>query len=154
MVKFARGSGFVELRDVEDRPPGRNQVKVEVKATGICGSDLHVYHDTINYKIRTPVVMGHEFSGVVVDKGPEAQSVEVGDRVTGEPSVYICGRCSYCLSEHYNLCPDRRVMGYWHDGSFAPYCNATFVHRLPDSVGFEAGALTELLACCVHTVIE
>lgn len=154
VVKFERGSGFVELRDVVDRAPECNQVKVEVKVTGICGSDLHVYHDTINYRIRTPVVMGHEFSGVVVDRGSEVTGVEVGDRVTGEPSVYICGRCPYCLSEHYNLCPDRRVLGYWHDGSFAPYCNATFVHRLPDSVGFEAGALTELLACCVHTVIE
>ena len=93
VVKFERGSGFVELRDVVDRAPECNQVKVEVKATGICGSDLHVYHDTINYRIRTPVVMGHEFSGVVVDRGSEVTGVEVGDRVTGEPSVYICGRC-------------------------------------------------------------
>ena len=45
-------------------------------------------------------------------------------------------------------------MGYWHDGCFAPFCNATFVHKLPDNVSFEAGALTELLACCVHSVTE
>ena len=155
VVKFARGSGFVELREVEEQTLEPNQVRIKVEATGICGSDLHVYHDTINYAIQTPVVMGHEFSGVVVEKGPAVgDQVEVGDRVTGEPSVYICGQCPYCLSEHYNLCPDRRVMGYWHDGSFAPYCNATFVHKLPASVSFEAGALTELLACCVHSVIE
>ncbi|NKB66866.1 MAG: alcohol dehydrogenase catalytic domain-containing protein [Candidatus Latescibacteria bacterium] len=155
VVKFARGSGFVEMRDVEEQTLEPNQVRIKVEATGICGSDLHVYHDTINYAIQTPVVMGHEFSGVVVEKGPAvSDAVEVGDRVTGEPSVYICGQCPYCLSEHYNLCPDRRVMGYWHDGCFAPYCNATFVHKLPDSISFEAGALTELLACCVHSVIE
>lgn len=155
VVKFARGCGFVELREVVDRPPGPGQVKVEVKAAGICGSDLHIFHDTIKYNIRTPVVLGHEFSGVVVEKGAQVgDEIAVGDRVTGEPSVYICGKCPYCLSEHYNLCPDRQVMGYWHDGCFAPYCNATFVHRLPEQVGFEAGALTELLACCVHSVVE
>ena len=92
---------------------------------------------------------------MVVEKGAEVgDQVQVGDRVTGEPSVYICGDCDYCLSEHYNLCPERKVMGYWHHGCFAPYCNATFVHKLPEGVGFEAGALTELLACCVHSVIE
>jgi L-iditol 2-dehydrogenase len=155
VVKFARGDGFVDMREVEESPPGPNQVKVEVKATGICGSDLHIYHDTINNPIRTPVVLGHEFSGIVVEKGSEVgDDIKVGDRVTGEPSASICGKCRYCLSEHYNLCPDRKILGYWFHGSFAPYCNATFVHKLPDTVSFAAGALTELLACCVHGVTE
>jgi L-iditol 2-dehydrogenase len=155
VVKYQRGDGFVALREVEETAPGPNQVKIEVKATGICGSDVHVYRDTINYSIRTPVVMGHEFSGVVVEKGSQVgDEIKMGDRVTGEPSMSICGRCDYCLSEHYNLCSERKVMGYSHNGSFAPYCNATFVHKLPESVSFAAGALTELLACCVHSVTE
>jgi L-iditol 2-dehydrogenase len=155
VVKYGRGSGFVELREVDERPPGPGQVKVEVKAAGICGSDLHIYHDTINYNIRTPVVLGHEFSGVVVAKGDGVgDDIRIGDRVTGEPSIFICGACDYCRSGHYNMCPTRQVMGYFHDGCFAPYVNATFVHKLPDAVSFEAGAVTELLACCVHSVIE
>ena len=155
VVKYERGPGFVELREVADAPPGPRQVKVEVRAAGICGSDLHIYHDTINYKIRTPVVMGHEFSGIVVEKGSDAgDEIAIGDRVTGEPSIEICGRCDYCRGGHYNMCPSRTVMGYFHDGCFAPRVNATLVHRLPDGVSFEAGALTELLACCVHSVIE
>ena len=155
VVKYSRGHGFVELRDVEETPPAPNQVKVEVKAAGICGSDLHLYHDTINYRIQTPVVMGHEFSGVVVEKGAEFEgSAEVGERVTGEPTITLCGICDYCRSEHYNLCSQREVMGYYRDGCFALRCNATLVHKLPDSVSFEAGALTELLACCVHAVTE
>ena len=155
VVKYERGPGFVEMREVAHAPPGPRQVKVEVRAAGICGSDLHIYHDTINYKIRTPVVMGHEFSGVVVEKGSDVgDEVAVGDRVTGEPSIEICGCCDYCRSGHYNMCPSRTVMGYFHDGCFAPFVNATLVHRLPDGVSFEAGALTELLACCVHSVIE
>ena len=90
VIKYERGDGFVELRDLAEEPPGPAQVKVEVKAAGICGSDLHVYRDTINYKIQTPVVMGHEFSGVVVEKGAEVGAdIQVGDRETGEPSDYI-----------------------------------------------------------------
>lgn len=155
VVKFARGDGFVELRDVEESPPAPHQVKIEVKASGICGSDIHIYHGDINILMRFPVVIGHEFSGVVVDKGSEAgEEIRIGDRVTAEPSATICGRCRYCRSEYYNLCPDRKLLGYWFNGSFARYCNATFVHKLPDNVSFAAGAVTELLACCVHGVVE
>lgn len=155
VVKYARGNGYVDLREVAETPPRPNQLKIEVKASGICGSDLHIFHDTIKIPMRPPVVMGHEFSGVVVEKGAEADDeIKVGDRVTGEPSVEICGKCRYCRSEYYNLCSERKVMGYWHNGCFARYCNVTFAHRLPDNVSFEAGAMTELLACCVHGVIE
>ena len=140
---------------VEDLPipePGPGEILVKIGYSAICGTDVHAFL----YDIAPPgSVMGHEFSGLVVDKGAGVgDEIKIGDRVTGEPSVYICGQCDYCLSEHYNLCPDRKVMGYYHDGCFAPYCNASFVHKLPESVGFEAGALTELLACCVHSVIE
>ena len=155
VVKYERGDGFVELRDIEDSEPGIDQVKIRVEATGICGSDLHILHDTINFRIRPPVIMGHEFSGVVVEVGKQADDkIRVGDRVTGEPTIYRCGKCDLCLSGFYNLCSNREVMGYYHHGSFAPFCNATLVHKLPDNVGFEAGAMTELLACCVHSVIE
>jgi L-iditol 2-dehydrogenase len=155
VVKYARGDGFVDLREVEDVPPEPNQVKIEVKATGICGSDLHIYHDDINIPIRVPVVIGHEFSGTVVEKGTRVgDEIAIGDRVTAEPSGYICGQCRYCLSEYYNLCAERKIIGYWFNGSFAPYCNATFVHKLPDNVSFKAGSVTELLACTVHGVIE
>jgi L-iditol 2-dehydrogenase len=155
VVKQARGHGFVDYVDVEEVPPSAGQVKVKVEASGLCGSDLHLYHDTINYPIRTPVVLGHEFSGTVVEKGTGVGGeVAIGDRVTGEPTMTKCGKCDYCRSEHYNMCPDRKVMGYWFDGSFAPFCNVAQVHHLPAGVSFEAGAMTELLACCVHAVLD
>ncbi len=155
VVKHARGHGFVDLLEVEERQPAEGQVRIKVEASGICGSDLHLYHDTFNYAINTPVVLGHEFSGIVVDKGEGVgEEVGIGDRVTGEPTMTHCGYCDYCRDEHYNMCPDRKVMGYWFDGSFAPFCNAARIHRLPDAVSFEAGAMTELLACCVHAVLD
>ena len=155
LVKCARGDGFVELREVEEEPPAANQVKIEVRACGICGSDLHILHDEINIPMRPPVVIGHEFSGVVVEKGSEASNeIRIGDRVTAEPNVYTCGQCRYCRSEYYNLCPDRKVLGYWYNGGFARYTNATRVHKLPDNVSFVAGSLTEPVAICVHGIIE
>ena len=155
VVKAARGHGHVELRDIDPQSPGPGQVQIKVEAAGVCGSDLHMYHDTINYNIRTPVVMGHEFAGTVVAVGEGTDgTVAIGDRVTGEPSIFICRQCDYCRAGQYNMCPERQVMGYYHDGCFASTVNATFVHQLPPSVSFEAGALTELLACCVHSVIE
>jgi L-iditol 2-dehydrogenase len=155
LVKYRRGDGFVEIREVTEPEPGPRQVKIEVRAAGICGSDIHILHDEINIPLRPPVIMGHEFSGVVVDKGSKVDDgVRIGDRVTAEPSGSICGTCRYCRSEHYNLCPERRILGYSADGCFAPYCNALLVHRLPENVSFEAASITELLACCIHGVIE
>ena len=155
VVKYDRGDGFVELRDVEDTPPLPHQVKVEVKASGICGSDLHILHDDIAIPIYPPVVVGHEFSGVVVEKGAEmGDEIQIGDRVTGEPSTYICGECLFCREERYHLCSDRKILGYSANGCFTKYCNVTFLHKLPDNVSYNAGACTELIACCLHGVIE
>ena len=155
LVKYARGDGFVELREVREEPPAPNQVKIEVKACGVCGSDLHILHDEINIPIRPPVVIGHEFSGIVVEKGSEAaEEIKIGDRVTAEPNIYTCGKCRYCRTEYYNLCANRKVAGYWFNGGFARYTNATFVHKLPDNVSFVGGALTEPVAICIHGIVE
>jgi L-iditol 2-dehydrogenase len=131
-------------------------VKVEVRAAGVCGSDLHIYHDEIGISIEPPVVMGHEFAGVVVEQGAGVEGLQVGDRVTCETTAWSCGRCRACRAGHYNMCASRKVVGYALDGCFARYCvvNRRQVHPLPDNVDFLAGALTEPLACCVHAVLE
>ena len=136
--------------------PGPGEVLVEVEAAGICGSDLHVYGDEIAIPIRVPVVVGHEFSGVVAAVGDKVESVAPGMRVTALPSVRICGECRYCRSGAINLCLRRESMGYWHDGSFAPLCVAPerCIRELPTNVGFRAAALSEPLACAVHAVVE
>ncbi len=156
LVKYALGSGNVALRDVEEPVPGPGQAKIAVKAAGICGSDLHIYHDEIQIPIEPPVVMGHEFAGVVVECGEGVEHIQVGDRVTCETSATICGRCLQCRIGNYNMCTDRKVVGYAVDGCFARYCvvNERQVHVLLDNIDFVAGALTEPLACCVHAVTE
>jgi L-iditol 2-dehydrogenase len=156
IVKYASGKGNVEIRDVPEPMPGPRQVKVEVKAAGVCGSDLHIYYDEIAIPIRPPVIMGHEFSGVVVQVGDQVRGVQMGDRVTCETTATSCGQCLQCRMGNYNMCANRTVVGYAMDGCFARYCvvNDHQVHLLPENVGFLAAALTEPLACCVHAVLE
>jgi L-iditol 2-dehydrogenase len=156
LFKTAPGDGNMELRDTEVPKPGPGQVLVEVKAAGICGSVLHIYHWDIAFAMRPPMIVGHEFSGVIVENGPGVDGWKPGDRVTAEPSAIICGECRYCRTGAYNLCANRRVMGYWVNGVFAEYVvvGAHRLHRLPDRTSFEEGALTEPLACCVHAVHE
>ncbi len=156
LFKTAPGEGNMELRSVPEPKPGPGEVLIEVKAAGICGSDLHIYHWDINFKLKPPVVIGHEYAGEIVEIGPDVEGWSVGDRVTAEPSAIVCGTCRYCRTGSYNLCPERRVQGYWVNGAFAEYTvmPAHRLHRLPANVDFRTGSLVEPLACCVHGVLE
>ena len=112
LVKYARGKGNMEVRQVAERRLAANEVRIQVEATGICGSDLHIFHDEIKIPIQIPVVVGHEFSGRVSEVGKQVEQVRVGERVTAMPSVRVCGTCRYCRTGSYNLCIRRESMGY------------------------------------------
>ena len=156
LVKYEKGPGNMEIRDVPEPQPEKGQVKIEVKATGICGSDLHIYHDDIVIAVKPPVVVGHEFSGVIAEAGDGTAGWKTGERVVSELGFEVCGRCYNCLAGFPNLCDTRKSIGYWYNGAFARYVivPAEGVHRLPDNVSFEEGALSEPLACVVHGVLE
>ena len=156
LVKYARGHGNMEIRDIQQPVPSEREVLVQVEATGICGSDLHVFEDSIAIPMRVPVVVGHEFSGVVIEVGDVVETVTPGMRVTALPSVRICGRCRYCRRGSINLCIGRESMGYYHDGSFTRQCLVPerCVRQLPDNVSYRAAAMSEPLACAVHAVVE
>ena len=156
LVKYEKGPGNMEIRDVPEPQPEQGQVKIEVKAAGICGSDLHIYHDDIVIAVKPPVVVGHEFSGVIAGLGDGTAGWKTGERVVSELGFEVCGRCYNCLAGFPNLCDSRKSIGYWYNGAFARYIivPAEGVHRLPDNASFEQGALTEPLACVVHGVLE
>jgi threonine dehydrogenase-like Zn-dependent dehydrogenase len=130
-----------------------NELKIKVKVTGICGSEIHAYHGTHEYRIP-PVVSGHEFAGEVVEIGSNVTKYGIGDRVTVEPQ-YGCGECSYCRNGHYNVCKNKVVLGSnkW-SGSFGEYVIAPeeAVIPLPDNLTYEQGALIEPLAVGLHIV--
>ncbi|WP_101842911.1 zinc-binding dehydrogenase [Halobacillus sp. Marseille-P3879] len=154
LVKTELGFGHLELQDKEVPVVGPDQVKIEVKYAGICGSDIHTYEG--HYKVAAPVTLGHEFSGTVVEVGEGVTEFKPGDRVTSETTFYICGECEYCQSGDYNLCNSRKGLGTQQDGGFAKYLVARkdSVHHLPEHVDFQAAAMTEPLACTYHAVAK
>ncbi|QRN83755.1 alcohol dehydrogenase catalytic domain-containing protein [Chloroflexota bacterium] len=139
----------------EDHPMNNllpDEVRIKVKYAAICGSDLHLYKG-LHPSVSLPSAVGHELSGVVIEKGSEVTNLQVGDRVTVEP-VIACGKCHFCLRGQYHLCQDvsfhyRRGQGAFGEYFIAP---ARYVFRLPDSVSLETGALVEPLSVALHAV--
>lgn len=153
VVKTAPGTGNVDYIEVPEPECKSNGVKIEVRYSGICGTDIHVYHD--RFRNYPPVILGHEFSGVVVETGAAVTGVKPGDRVTVLPSsAVVCGTCDYCRRGYYMFCAVRRGMGHGVNGSFTRYVAVRDdqVYKLPDFVSFEVGALTEPFASAVQPI--
>jgi L-iditol 2-dehydrogenase len=146
----------MELKEVQVPTPKQDEVLVQVYCIGICGSDVHYYeHGRIGrYEVKQPIILGHELAGVVVQIGSDVTNVSVGDRVAVEPGV-TCGRCDYCKSGRYNLCPDVVFMATPPvDGAWAEYVavRSDFLFKLPDAMSFEEGALLEPLSVGFHAM--
>lgn len=155
VVKTRSGEGHVQWIRVAEPQCSPGKVKIEVAYSGVCGTDLHVYHD--RFRNYPPVILGHEFSGIVTETGAGVERVRVGDRVTVFPaSAVICGACEYCRRGYYLFCPARRGMGHGVNGSFTRYVvvREDQVYLLPPNVPLEDGALTEPFACAVQAVEE
>jgi len=138
---------------IEERPvprSGPREVLIEIKAVGVCGSDVHYYeHGRIGtYVVRQPLILGHESSGVIVDVGEGVSRERIGQRVAIEPGVPD-GVCRQCRTGHYNLCPNVRFFGTPPiDGAFTNYVTilSDFAYALPDQMSDEEGALIEPLS--------
>lgn len=152
IMKVAAGVGNVEVRDIPEPDIKDGLVKIRVEAAGLCGTDLHIFKD--EFRSWPPVVLGHEVAGEVVEVGAGVSGIETGQRVTTETYFYTCGQCRYCRAGQNNLCLNRRSIGSGVNGGFTNYVvvPAKNIHRLPENVDYEAGALTEPLACVVHAV--
>ena len=144
----------IEFAEVPKPRINPDEVLIEVKAAAICGSDLGIYDYTPAYsKMRLPVVMGHEFSGRIAETGLQVKGYVVGDKVLAE-SVKSCGTCVYCHSGQENLCEASTLFGIHTDGGMAEYVAVPYklLHRLPDELSYEAGALIEPLSNALHFV--
>lgn len=153
--KIAKGWGNVRLVEMEDPRPGTGEVLIRVAAAGICGTDIHIFHDVFP-KVRIPVTLGHELAGEVAEVGGGVDTWRPGDRVTVESAASFCGKCTHCLQGQTQRCEERVALGYGKDGGFASYVavRSTALHRIPDTISLEEGALCEPLACAVHAVME
>ena len=156
LMKTSRGVGNLELRDIPPPEPAANEVLVEVAAAGICGSDVHFKYDHGFY--TPPVVLGHEYSGVVRGVGEGVTQIVEGDRVVSPATAY-CGQCYQCKMGHVNRCtaPNKRILGVsLANGAFAKFLTVPeyIVHRVPENVSMEEAALAEPTACVVHALAD
>ncbi|MCE5344227.1 MAG: zinc-dependent alcohol dehydrogenase family protein [Eubacteriales bacterium] len=148
------GNGQFQIRNMEERALLPHEIRLKNMAAGICGTDVHIYHgDKGSADVVPPVVLGHEYSGIVLETGCEVKALHPGDHVTVDPNRY-CGECGFCRTGRKQLCDQLFAIGVNRDGGFAQQnvVPEAQCYRLGDHVPFRAGAMAEPLSCCLHGV--
>ncbi len=151
-VYYAKQDMKIEERDLP--VVGEQEVLIQVKACGICGTDVHIYEgDKGSADVNQPTVLGHEFSGLVTQVGASVTRFQVGDRVCVDPNWY-CGNCDPCRDGVVHYCENMESYGVTLDGGFQEYCavNERQVYKLGDNTSYEEGAMVEPLGCCLHGI--
>jgi len=149
VVQYEMKKGAVELREMERPEIGENEVLLRVRGVGVCGSDVHQYHNTQSWSVKVPVILGHEFCGEVAAAGKGVKGFKEGDRVASETAAEIDPDSPMTRRGMYNLDPARRGFGYDIHGAMAEYVKvpSRLLHRIPKNVPMEVAAMTE--PCCV-----
>jgi len=149
------GPGDIRVENISDPRLEADGILIEVKACGICGSDMHPYR--VGGLIEPGLIMGHEFSGDVIEVGANVADIKKGDRVTAA-SVQPCGQCHWCQKKQTHRCPNMKVFGVHMPGAFAEYISVPLalinqtVFPLPDEISYEDGATVEPLSVAANTV--
>ncbi|WP_121610003.1 NAD(P)-dependent alcohol dehydrogenase [Mesobacillus foraminis] len=146
----------IELQEIKIPVPKDDEVLIEIKAVGLCGSDVHYYqHGRIgDFIVEKPIILGHEASGNVVEIGRNVKGLTVGQRVSIEPGA-TCGECEYCKEGRYNLCPSVEFLATPpYDGAFCEYIamRADLVFPIPEEMSYETAALVEPFSVGVHAI--
>ena len=155
-MKAAVYFGRHDLRviDMDEGTIGDDQVKISVKYCGVCGTDIHIYEgDGGASEVVPPIIIGHEFSGVVHTVGKNVKSVQVGDRVSVDPND-ACGECYFCRNAQAHFCKNMVGIGTTYPGGFAEYVTVREkqVYKIPDNLSHETAALVETVSCCLHGI--
>ncbi len=155
LVKYGLGKNETEFRDVPIPSIADDDVLIEVKAAGVCGSDI-AFQDGLHANIcNPPVILGHEFSGVIAKVGKNVTDWKVGDRVVSDNTGYVCGKCYACSTADYLSCPHRLGIGYGMDGGFTNFVRVpgqimkifpNCLMKIPDCMSFEEAAVLD--PCC------
>lgn len=143
-----------EIREMKKTVLGDHEVLVKNMACGICGTDVHIYEGGKgSADVTPPVVLGHEYSGIVVEVGSAVTTVAVGDHVALDPNMY-CGLCTPCRMGKKQNCENLFALGVNVDGGMAEYsvCPDTQCFKVKETVDFDSAAMVEPLACALHGV--
>lgn len=149
VVNYSSEKGSVEIREIARPDIGEEDVLLEVANVGVCGSDLHQWTADHSWKVNYPVVLGHEFGGIIAETGKRVTNWKAGDRVVSETAAVINPDSPMSRAGLYNLDPDRKGFGYGVNGAMTKYVRvpARCLHRVPGHLSFEQACLTE--PCCV-----
>ena len=130
-----------------------DELLLKIKSVGICGTDLHIYNGGMN--LPTPLVIGHEFSGLIEKVGSQVNNFKKGDRVVAE-HVVSCGQCYYCLQGKPNLCSFAKIIGLHLPGALAEYLAvpAQLVYKIPNNLSFDEAAMIEPLSIAYYATLE
>ena len=141
----------VEWLDVEKPACKPGEVLIEVTYGCICGSDQHIHKGEFHPRTKTPMIMGHEFGGIVVEVGDGVSGWNVGDKVAPDP-IYWCGTCPACMKGHYPACTSLKLVGIDSDGGFAQYVSLppSMLYKVPAHIPDEHVALVEVLSIGCH----
>ncbi|WP_199868536.1 L-threonine 3-dehydrogenase [Virgibacillus senegalensis] len=156
LVKSRQDKG-AEIQQVAIPPIGDREVLIKVKATSICGTDVHIYNwdEWSQSRVRPPYVFGHEFAGEVVETGDKVTKVAVGDYVSAETHI-VCGHCPQCLTGKYHICENTQIIGVDRDGCFAEYVALPEdnLWKNPEDMPVEIASVQEPMGNAVHTVLS
>lgn len=149
VVNYAPEKGSVELRELDIPLIGEDDVLLQVENVGVCGSDLHQWTADHSWHVNYPVVLGHEFGGIVINTGKNVKGWKAGDRVVSETAAIVNPESPMTKAGLYNLDPDRKGFGYGVNGAMTKFVRvpARCLHLVPSNLTFEQACLTE--PCCV-----
>lgn len=148
------GTEDLRVEDVEVRDLKDNEVLIQVKYCGVCGTDVHIFHgDGGAFAVNPPLIPGHEFSGVVAKVGANVTRVKVGDRVSGDPND-MCGECYFCKNGKQHFCTNNIGVGTTVDGGFAEYVimREKQVYKFSENLSFLEAAMAEPISCCLNGI--
>lgn len=156
LVKETAAPGL-KMREVPVPAVGKNDVKIKIKKTAICGTDLHIYHwdQWSQGAVRPPVTIGHEYVGEIAEVGENVEGFFVGERVTGEGHI-VCGHCRNCLAGRGHLCREAKGVGVNRDGAFAEYLviPAKNVWKCTDAISDDMYAIFDPFGNATHTALS
>lgn len=150
----AQSSPKFEVRELENPGLGKDDVLIKNKACGVCGTDVHIMlGEKGSAEVTPPVVLGHEYAGIVEAIGSDVKNVKVGDHVCIDPNIY-CNECDACRMGKKQNCENLKAIGVTRNGGFAEYSivPATQCFKIKDDVPFEWAAMAEPLACVLHGI--
>lgn len=141
----------IRIEEIKTPEPKEGEVLIKIKSASVCGTDLHIYQGKVD--IKTPLVLGHDGSGVIEKLGKGVSNFKIGDGVI--PSiVFGCQRCKFCRAGKRNLCKKANYIGFETNGSFAEYllAPANCIFKIPQNVSFDEAAIVEPIELALHTI--